>query len=99
MRFIHLFIICQLAHGKKSWIKSNLVKIRPDWLKDLGMTELTHAIVLKRLEAGDSICLLDMKNLSYADLDKLFEDIKFWKIYGKSDFKLRIRYQKNEPKT
>ena len=63
------------------------------------MTELTHAIVLERLEAGDSINLLNMKNLSYADLDKLFEDIKFWKIYGKSDFKLRIRYQKNESKT
>jgi hypothetical protein len=63
------------------------------------MTGLTHAIVIERLEAGDSINLLDMKNLSYADLDKLFEDIKFWKIYGKSDSKLKIRYQKNESKT
>ena len=59
------------------------------------MTELTHAMALERLETGDSINLLDMKNLSYADLDKLFEDIKFWKIHGKSDFILRIRYQKN----
>jgi len=58
------------------------------------MTELTHAMALERLEAGDSINLLDMKNLSYADLDKLFEDIKFWKIHCKSDFNLRIRYQK-----
>jgi len=46
------------------------------------MTELTLAIVLERLETGDSINLLDMKNLSYADLDKLFEDIKHWKVYG-----------------
>ena len=62
------------------------------------MTQLTHEIVLERLEAGDSINLVDMKNLSYADLDKLFEDIKFWKIYGKSDLKLRIRYQKKMAK-
>jgi hypothetical protein len=58
------------------------------------MTELTHAMALERLEAGDSFTLQDMKNLSYADLDKLFEDIKFWKIHGKSDFNLRIRHQK-----
>ena len=62
------------------------------------MTELTHAMALERLETGDSINLPDMKNLSYADLDKLFEDIKFWKIHGKSDFNLRIRYQKMMPK-
>ena len=60
------------------------------------MTELTHAMALERLETGDSINLLDMRNLSYADLDKLFEDIKFWKIHGNSDFNLRIRYQKND---
>ena len=63
------------------------------------MTELTHAMALERLEAGDSINLLDMKNLPYADLDKLFEDIKFWKIHGKNDFNLRIRYQKNAATT
>ena len=61
------------------------------------MTELTHAMALERLETGDSINLLDMRNLSYADLDKLFEDIKFWKIHGKDDFNLRIRYQKDVP--
>ena len=60
------------------------------------MTELTYAKAIAKLEAGNSINLLDMKNLSYADLDKLFEDIKFWKIHGKSDFNLRIRYQKND---
>ena len=61
------------------------------------MTELTFTIALERLERGDSINLLDMKNLSYADLDKLFEEIKFWKIHGKDDFNLRIRYQKDVP--
>jgi hypothetical protein len=61
------------------------------------MTELTFAIALERLERGDSINLLDMKNLSYADLDKLFEEIKFWKIHGKDDFNLRLRYQKDVP--
>ena len=59
------------------------------------MAELTYANAIAKLEAGNSINLLDMKNLSYADLDKLFEDIKFWKIHGKDDFNLRIRYQKN----
>jgi hypothetical protein len=58
------------------------------------VTELTYANAIAKLEAGNSINLLDMKNLSYADLDKLFEDIKFWKIHGKDDFNLRIRYQK-----
>ena len=61
------------------------------------MAELTYANAIVKLEEGNSINLLDMKNLSYADLDKLFEDIKFWKIHGKDDFNLRIRYQKNDP--
>ena len=61
------------------------------------MAELTYANAIVKLEAGNSINLLDMKNLSYADLDKLFEDIKFWKIHGKDDFNLRIRYLKNDP--
>ena len=52
------------------------------------MTELTHAMALERLETGDSINLLDMKNLSYADLDKLFEDIKYWKVYDNSQPKI-----------
>jgi hypothetical protein len=60
------------------------------------MAELTYAKAIAKLEEGNSINLLDMKNLSYADLDKLFEDIKFWKIHGKDDFNLRIRYQKND---
>jgi hypothetical protein len=46
-------------------------------------------MALERLEAGDSINLLDMKNLSYADLDKLFEDIKHWKVYGNINSKIK----------
>ena len=63
------------------------------------MTELTYADAIEKLEAGTSINLLDMQSLSYADLDKLFEDIKFCKIHGKNDFNLRIRYQKNAATT
>jgi hypothetical protein len=62
--------------------------MRTNWLKGPEMSELTYAIVLERLEAGNSINLLDMKNLSYADLDKLFEDIKYWKVYGNVDTKV-----------
>jgi hypothetical protein len=46
------------------------------------MAELTYVMALEKLEAGDSFTLQDMKNLSYADLDKLFEEIKHWKVYG-----------------
>ena len=52
------------------------------------MAYLTYANVIKKLEAGDSFTLQDMRNLSYADLDKLFEDIKYWKVYGNIDTKL-----------
>ena len=46
------------------------------------MAELTYVDAVQKLEAGDSFTLQDMKNLSYADLDKLFEEIKYWKVYG-----------------
>ena len=52
------------------------------------MTKLTYANAIQKLEAGDSFTLKDMKNLSYADLDKLFEDIKYWKVYGNVDTKI-----------
>ena len=52
------------------------------------MAKLTYANAIKKLEAGDSFTLQDMKNLSYADLDKLFEDIKYWKVYGKVSTKI-----------
>ena len=40
------------------------------------MAELTYANAIQKLEAGNSFTLQDMKNLSYADLDRLFEEIK-----------------------
>jgi hypothetical protein len=52
------------------------------------MTKLTYANAIQKLEAGNSFTLQDMKNLSYADLDKLFEDIKYWKVYGNVDIKI-----------
>jgi hypothetical protein len=52
------------------------------------MAELTYINAIKKLEAGDSFTLQDMKNLSYADLDKLFEEIKYWKVYGNHDTKI-----------
>ena len=52
------------------------------------MAELTYVMTLEKLEAGNSFTLQDMKNLSYADLDKLFEEIKHWKVYGNVDTKI-----------
>jgi len=52
------------------------------------MAELTYVDAVQKLEAGDSFTLQDMKNLSYADLDKLFEDIKYWKVYGNINTKI-----------
>ena len=46
------------------------------------MAQLTYINAIQKLEAGDSFTLQDMKNLSYADLDKLFEELKYWKVYG-----------------
>jgi len=53
------------------------------------MTEFTYLIAIEKLKAGESINLLEMKSLSYVDLDKLFEDIKFWKIHGNHEFNLK----------
>jgi hypothetical protein len=52
------------------------------------VTKLTYANAIQKLEAGDSFTLLDMKNLSYVELDKLFEEIKYWKVYGNDDTKI-----------
>jgi len=56
--------------------------------KEVSMSKLSYANAIQKLEAGDSFTLQDMKNLSYADLDKLFEEIKYWKVYGKTDTKI-----------
>ena len=52
------------------------------------MVELTYVDAVQKLEAGDSFTLQDMKNLSYADLAKLFEEIKYWKVYGNINTKI-----------
>jgi hypothetical protein len=52
------------------------------------MAELTYVDAVQKLEAGDSFTLQDMKNLSYADLDKLFEELKYWKVYGNINTKI-----------
>lgn len=52
------------------------------------MAYLTYANAVQKLETGGSFTLHDMKSLSYADLDKLFEEIKYWKVYGNIDTKL-----------
>ena len=52
------------------------------------MSKLTYTNAIKKLEAGDSFTLQDMKNLSYADLDKLFEELKYWKVYGNINTKI-----------
>ena len=46
------------------------------------MSELNRSMTIEKIEAGDSFTLQDMKNLSYAELDQLFEEIKHWKVYG-----------------
>ena len=52
------------------------------------MAELTYVDAVQKLEAGDSFSLQDMKNLSYADLDKLFEELKYWRVYGNINTKI-----------
>ena len=52
------------------------------------MSKLTYANAVQKLETGNSFTLEDIKSLSYADLDKLFEDIKYWKVYGNSQPKI-----------
>jgi hypothetical protein len=52
------------------------------------MAELTYVDAVQKLEAGDSFTLQDMKNLSYADLDKLFEELKYWRVYGNINTKI-----------
>jgi hypothetical protein len=52
------------------------------------MAELKYVDAVQKLEVGDSFTLQDMKNLSYADLDKLFEELKYWKVYGNINTKI-----------
>jgi hypothetical protein len=60
------------------------------------MTQLTYLIAIEKLKTDESINLLDMKSLSCVDLDKLFEDIKFWKVHRIHEFNLKpINQKKN----
>ena len=52
------------------------------------MSKLSYAGAIQKLETGDTFTLQDIKNLSYADLDKLFEAIKYWKVYGNVNTKI-----------
>ena len=52
------------------------------------MAELTYVDAVQKLEAGDSFTLQDIKNISYADLDMLFEELKYWKVYGNINTKI-----------
>ena len=61
------------------------------------MAELKYVDAVQKLEAGDSFTLQDMKNLSYADLDKLFEEIKHWKVYGNINTKINAVKREWEP--
>ena len=54
------------------------------------MAELTYVDAVQKLEAGDSFTLQDMKNLSYADLDKLFQELKYWRVYGNINTKINV---------
>jgi hypothetical protein len=45
--------------------------------------QYSYASAIRQLQDCEHISLLDLKNLSYADIDCLFEEIKRWLIYGR----------------
>ncbi len=47
------------------------------------MTELTRLMAIEKNEADESFALLGMKSLSYADFNRLFEDIKYKLAHNK----------------
>ncbi len=53
------------------------------------MTQLTYLIAIEKLKTDESTNFLDMKSLSCVDHDKLFEDIKFWKVHRIHEFNLK----------
>jgi hypothetical protein len=60
------------------------------------MTQLTYLIAIEKLKTDESTNLLDMKSLSCVELDKLFEDIKSWKVHRIYKFNLKpINQKKN----
>ena len=59
------------------------------------MTQLTYLIAIDKLKTAESINLIDMKIISCVDLEKLFEDIKFWKVHRIHEFNLKPINLKN----
>ena len=51
------------------------------------MSDYTYEDAVKQLQESGAIGLQDFKNLSYEDLNELFEEIKVWCLYanGKLD--------------
>jgi hypothetical protein len=47
------------------------------------VTELTCSEPIEKNEADESFALLGMKSLSYADFERLFEDIKYKLAHNK----------------
>ncbi len=45
--------------------------------------QYSYTCAIRQLQDCDHISLLDLQNLSYADVDCLFEEIKRWLIYGR----------------
>ena len=85
---VRLKLICQLEHGNLPTIQPILGKCCQISKGFKVNTLTTYAIVVKKLEEGDAISLLDMAQLPYQELDMLFENIKFWKVYGNNKSKL-----------
>ena len=45
--------------------------------------QYSYTCAIRQLQDCGHISLLDLQNLSYADVDCLFEEIKRWLIYGR----------------
>jgi lysozyme family protein len=57
------------------------------------MAILNYLTALEAFKENGSITLLDVKQMSYQDLNDFFEDLKYWKVYGGNDIaKLGEKY-------
>ena len=57
-------------------------------LEFLGIDHLgsySYPEAIAQLKDCGHMSLKDMQNLSYTDLNKVFEEIKFWHVYGNND--------------
>ena len=65
-----------------------LIPNQPHDLEFLGIDHLgsySYPEAIAQLKDCGHISLKDMQNLSYRDLNKVFEEIKFWHVYGNND--------------